>query len=103
VSRADLPLSNGLASNADIDRLPNRVYVYRRLRGARDRNVPCRVEQRFDLDCGATHLDSIEHSSGPRDGDGQEYAQDADRDGKLDNAEGVSHLSFRRVDWLNTI
>ncbi len=100
---ADLALSNCVASNAHVDGSRNGIYLHGRVGGARDRDVPRCAEQRFYLDHRAPHLDSVENFARPRDGDGREYAQDADRDGELDNGKGVSHLSFRQVGWLDSI
>jgi hypothetical protein len=73
------------------------------MRGVRDRNVSRRAEQGLNLDSRAAHLDSVENSSCPRDSDGREYAHDAECDGELENGEGVPHVSFRLVGWLDRI
>ena len=91
MNSSQLPLSDGVISDADDHGSSNSVYLDRRMCGARDRDVPCRAEKRFDLDRRATHPDSVENFGRPRDGDGREYAQNADRDGELDNGERVSH------------
>jgi hypothetical protein len=89
-----------------------RGYVNRSSRGvdldgdlgrAGDRQMAPRAKQRFDLDYGAPHVDAVEESASSRDSDGREYAHDAERDGKLDQGERVSHRSFRGIAWLNSI
>jgi hypothetical protein len=91
MSSAQLPLSDSVISDADDHGSSNSVYLDRRMRDACDRDMPCRAEKRFDLDRRATHLDSVQDFGRPRDGDGREYAQNADRDRELDNGERVSH------------
>ena len=103
MGRADLALSDSVLPNTHADRPPNGVYLDRNMRGVRDGDMSCRAEQGLDVDSRAAHLDPVEHSSRPRDGDGREYAQDAERDGELENGEGVPHVSFRQVGWLDRI
>jgi hypothetical protein len=103
MSGSDLAFSYSVASNSHVDGPRNGVYVHRRMRGVRDRDVSCRAEYGLDLDSCASHLHPVENSSRPWDGDGREYAQNAERDGELDNSEGVSHVSFRQVGWLDRI
>jgi hypothetical protein len=103
MGRADLTLSNGVLPNTHADRPLHGVYLDRRMRGVRDRDVSCCAEQRLYIDGRAAHPDSVENSSRPRNGDGREYAQDAERDGELEKGEGVPHVSFPQVGWLDRI
>jgi hypothetical protein len=44
MGRADLPLTNGVGADADVDRLRNRVYLDSCLSSTRDRDVAGRAE-----------------------------------------------------------
>jgi hypothetical protein len=103
--RSDLTLSKRVGSNPDVERLSRCVDIDRRLRGPRDRDVSSAAESRFDLHNRAANVDPVEQFAGPWHGDGGQYAQNADRDGELDDGERASHqcLSFRRVNWLDSI
>jgi hypothetical protein len=103
MSRADLALSHSVAPYTHVDRPRNSVYLDCCMRGMRDGDVSCRAEEGLDLDRRAAHLDSVENSSRPWDCDGREYAQDAERDGELENGKGVPHVSFRPIGWLDRI
>jgi hypothetical protein len=105
VVRSDFPLSKRIDSNAYVDRLTNGVDIDRCLSGSRDRQVPGTAESRFDLHDRSTNADLVEQFTSPWHGDGGKYAQDADCDDELDDCESVPHqcLSFRRVNWLDSI
>jgi hypothetical protein len=103
MSGSNFALSYHITGDAYGNGSLDRVDVDRRVSGMRDRKVACRAEERLDLDCRAAHAHPVENFSRPWDGDGREYAQDAERDGELDNREGMSHVSFRLVGWLDRI
>jgi hypothetical protein len=93
VIRADLSLAQRASLGAHVNRPGSSVDIHRRLRPAGDRNVSGGAEERFDLDYRAAHVNSIQKSSRPGDGDGREYAQNAERDGKLDQSERMPQRS----------
>jgi hypothetical protein len=93
VIRADISPAQRASLGAHVNRPGRSVDIHRRLRSAGDRNVSGSAEERLDLDYGAAHVDSIEKSSRPGNGDGREYAQNAERDGKLDQGERMPQRS----------
>jgi len=97
VIRADFRPAQHMSLGAHVNRARSRVDLHRGLRAAGDRNVSSGAEERLDLDYGATNVNSIQQSSRPGDGDGREYAQNAERDGELDQSERMSHRSFHQV------
>jgi len=88
---SDLLLSDGVAANAHVNCLGDRVDIDSCLRGARYCDVSSTAENRFYLQYRATHLDSVEQFTGPWHGDGGQHAQNAERDSDLDYRERVSH------------
>jgi len=97
VIRADFRLPQRISIGADVNRACSRVDLDSGLRAAGDRDVSSGAEDRLDLDYGATNVNPIQKSSRPGDGDGREYAQNAERDGELDQSERMSHRSFHPV------
>jgi len=91
MSQADFAFPDSVAADADIYGPCYRVNLDRRMRRLRDRDVSRRAEEGLDLDSRAAHLNPVENSSRPRDSDGREYAQNAERDGELENGKGMPH------------
>jgi len=88
---AYLSLAKRIESNAHVNRLRRGVYVDRRLRGARDRDVSRTTEERFYLNYCSAYVDSVEEFTRPWHGDGGENAQNAERESELYDCERVSH------------
>lgn len=90
---ADLGTTQRTSIGADVNRPRGRVDLYRRLRAPGDRDVAGCAEERLDLDYGSAYVNSIQKPARPGKGDGREYAQNAERDGELDQSERVSQRS----------
>jgi hypothetical protein len=105
VIRPDLFLPHRFAGNAHVHCSGNGVDVDRCVRGARYRNVSGGVENRFNLECRATHLDPVEQFTCPWHGDGGEHAQNAERYRDFGDGERVSHphISFPLLGPLDSI
>jgi hypothetical protein len=93
VIRADFSPAQRASLGAHVNRPGSRVDIHRSLRSVGDRNVSGGAEERLDLDYGAAHVNSIQKPSCPGNGDGREYAQNAERDRKLDQGERVPQRS----------
>jgi hypothetical protein len=54
------------------------------------------TEQRFDLRCRAVNVNAVHQPAGARNGDGREYAQNAECEDKLDDRKGSPHWRLGR-------
>jgi hypothetical protein len=99
----DSSLAQGVAIRAHVNRSGNGVDLDGDLRRAGDSQMSRGAKERLNLDYCPAHVNAIQESPCSRDGDGREYAHDAERDGELDQGESVSHRSFRGIAWLNSI
>jgi len=78
---SNVALPNRIWSDAYIDGSSDVIDIDRRLRGARDRDVPRGAENRLDLHHRASNSHSVEQIARPWHGDGGEYAQNAECNG----------------------
>lgn len=100
---ADVLLSQRVAPGADTDYSSGGVDLNGCLRRARDGQMPGGAEERLNLYHSAVDVDAVQDPPSDGEGYGREYAQNAERDGELENGKGVPHVSFRRVSWLDSI
>jgi len=105
VLQTDSRRSKRLRCDADLDNLIQGVDVDRRLRGARDGDVPGGAEHRLYVHPRASNPHPVEQFARRWHGDGGKYTQNAERNRELDDCERVSHVqpSFPTVIWLDSI
>jgi hypothetical protein len=103
VNPAYLTLSQRIVSGHHLYHSMCRVDLHSRLRRASDGHVSRRAEQGNNLDDRAIHVNAVEESTRGRSGDGREYADDAEGDRDLHERERNAHMSFRRVNGLDSI
>jgi hypothetical protein len=95
MNAADLALPERILPGQNVDHSMCRVDLHSRLRRASDGEVSRCAEQRADLNDRAVYANAVEQATSGRNGNGREYANDAESDGDLDERERGAHVSFR--------
>jgi hypothetical protein len=95
MNAADLSLPQRIVSGHYADDSMCRVDLYSRLRRASDGEMSRRAEQGTDLNDRTIHLNAVEDTTRGWNGNGREYANDAEYDGDLHERERGAHVSFR--------
>jgi hypothetical protein len=95
MNAANLSLPQRILPGQNVDHPVCRVDLHSRLRRASDGEMSRRAEQRADLNDRAVYANAVEQATRRRNGNGREYANDAESDGDLDESKRSAHVSFR--------